>query len=180
MLQLLGKRVVLDVVNDSHSDKLKIMVDPDKEAVVYLLMTAQEARVIVYGNFHQTMHGIVHADWFGIIVLQKVGIQLGGIFACHHNIPSGQRALQIILREAKTLWVHSHCKVLHQDNVEGLSLLVRSNPDANFESSQDLADARRAFLIERTAHVLEVWLSELAEHAHLIGVYHFQYILLVV
>ena len=52
MLDLLSKIVILDVIDDPHSNELEIMVNPNQETVINFLMSAQEACVVVNGDLH--------------------------------------------------------------------------------------------------------------------------------
>ena len=61
-LQELFQREVLDVVDDAQADQLRLVVDPNQERVVNLLVAAQETRVVVDGDLHQAVHRVLHTD----------------------------------------------------------------------------------------------------------------------
>ena len=107
MLELLGKRVVLDIVNNTNADQLQIMVDPHQETVINFLMAAQKACIVVDGDFHETMHSVVHANGLRVVVLKEVSVQPRRILVRHNHVPARHRPFKVIFGKAQALGVHA-------------------------------------------------------------------------
>ena len=126
------------------------------------------------------MHCIVHANWLRVVVFQEIGVKSSVIFFLHHHVSARHGSLKVVFGQVDTLWVHSKGQVFHKNHIVWLSLLVWRDSNVELVCSQDLADAWGALLVEWSTHVLEVGLSKLTEHPHLVRVDHLHHIFLVV
>lgn len=76
------------------------------------------------------------------------------------------------------VWINTNGQVLHQDDIFFLEFLFAAC-DPYLKSTQDLSHARRILLCERSAHVLEIGLSDITKHFHLFFVNDFHNIFIV-
>ena len=51
--------VVLNIINDADSDKLRLVVYPDEQRVVDFTISIEETGVVVDRNLHETMKAII-------------------------------------------------------------------------------------------------------------------------